>query len=226
MGKQSLKPRDKEGPDRNGISRRLDDGHGHHRDQGPGDDSHHASQESDKPFTDPVCGMKVGADPAREIQHEGQTCHFCSTKCMDKFRSAPRQYTGQAEQGAAAPDGTIYTCPMHPEIRQPQPGNCPICGMRLEPVLPSLEEEDNPELVDFKHRFWWTLPLTVVVAVQAMAGHRLFSGGLPGQSWIELALSTPVVLWAGWLFSCAGCWASRRRRRTASIPTAPKKIFP
>jgi Cu+-exporting ATPase len=136
---------------------------------------------------------------------------------MDKFRSAPRQYTGPAEQGApesaaAAPDGTIYTCPMHPEIRQPQPGNCPICGMTLEPMLPSLEEEDNPELVDFKHRFWWTLPLTVVVAVLAMAGHRLFDGGLPGQSWIELALSTPVVLWAGWPFFVRGVQSIRNRK--------------
>jgi len=66
--------------------------------------------------------------------------------------------------------------------------------------MPSLEEEENPELVDFQRRFWWTLPLTIVVAVLAMAGHRLFSGGLPNQSWIELVLGTPVVLWAGWPF--------------------------
>ena len=201
----------------NDISRRLDDGHGHHRNHRPGHDSHHASQVGGKPFTDPVCGMQVGADPARETQYDGQTYHFCSTKCMDKFCSAPRQYTGQAEQGAigpgaAAPDGTIFTCPMHPEIRQPQPGNCPICGMTLEPMLPSLEEEENPELVDFKHRFWWTLPLTVVVAVLAMAGHQIFNGGLPGQSWIELALSTPVVLWAGWPFFVRGVQSIRNRK--------------
>jgi len=116
------------------------------------------------------------------------------------------------EPAAAAPEGTIYTCPMHPEIRQPQPGNCPICGMTLEPVLPSLEEEDNPELVDFKRRFWWTLPLTVVVTVLAMAGHRIFTAGLPGQSWIELALSTPVVLWAGWPFFVRGVQSIRNRK--------------
>ncbi|WP_198115495.1 heavy metal translocating P-type ATPase [Massilia rhizosphaerae] len=201
----------------NDVSSHLDDGHDHHRHHGTGHDAHHGNAEGGKPFTDPVCGMKVGAAPAREIRYEGQTYHFCSTKCMDKFRSAPRQYTEQAEQSApepaaAAPDGTIYTCPMHPEIRRPQPGNCPICGMTLEPMLPSLEEEDNPELVDFKHRFWWTLPLTVVVAVQAMAGHRLFNGGLPGQSWIELALSTPVVLWAGWPFFVRGVQSIRNRK--------------
>jgi Cu+-exporting ATPase len=100
---------------------------------------------------------------------------------------------------------------MHPEIRQPQPGNCPICGMTLEPMLPSLEAEENPELVDFKRRFGWTLPLTVVVTVLAMAGHRMFKAGLPGQSWIELALSTPVVLWAGWPFFVRGVQSIRHR---------------
>ena len=89
---------------------------------------------------------------------------------------------------------------MHPEVQQPTPSICPKCGMALEPMMPSLEEEENPELVDFRRRFWWTLPLTVVVAVLAMAGHRLFSGVLPYQSWIEFVLGTPVVLWAGWPF--------------------------
>ncbi len=101
---------------------------------------------------------------------------------------------------ANVPEGTIYTCPMHPEVQQPTPSICPKCGMALEPMMPSLEEEENPELVDFRRRFWWTLPLTVVVAVLAMAGHRLFSGVLPYQSWIEFVLGTPVVLWAGWPF--------------------------
>jgi Cu+-exporting ATPase len=201
----------------NDLSPRLPDGHEHHRDHGTGHDSRHGKQESDKPFTDPVCGMKVGADPSKEIQYEGQACHFCSTKCMDKFRLAPLQYIGHArhaasEPAAAAPDGTIYTCPMHPEIRQPQPGNCPICGMTLEPMLPSLDEDENPELVDFKRRFWWTLPLTVVVTVLAMAGHRIFKAGLPGQSWIELAFSTPVVLWAGWPFFVRGAQSIRNRK--------------
>jgi Cu+-exporting ATPase len=157
--------------------------------------------------------MKVGADPAKEIQYEEATYHFCSTKCMDKFRAAPRQYVGGAKPApaAAAPEGTIYTCPMHPEVQQSQPGNCPICGMALEPMLPSLEEEENPELVDFRRRFWWTLPLTVIVTVLAMAGHRLFPAGLAGQSWIELVLSTPVVLWAGWPFFVRGVQSLRNR---------------
>ncbi|RZA07259.1 MAG: copper-transporting ATPase, partial [Proteobacteria bacterium] len=100
----------------------------------------------------------------------------------------------------AAPEGTIYTCPMHPEIRQPAPGNCPIFGMALEPLMPSLEDAENPELVDFRRRFWWTLPLTVAVFALAMFSHWLFPNGLPYQNWIELGLSTPVVLWAGWPF--------------------------
>jgi Cu+-exporting ATPase len=122
-----------------------------------------------------------------------------------------------AEHAAAAPEGAIYTCPMHPEIRQPQPGNCPICGMALEPMLPSLEDEENPELADFRRRFWWTLPLTVVVTVLAMAGHRMFQAGLPGQSWIELLLCTPVVLWAGWPFFVR--WAQSIRNRKPNMWT-------
>src|SRR5436190_20446159 len=94
---------------------------------------------------------------------------------------------------SAPPEGTIYTCPMHPQIRQVGPGNCPICGMALEPEMPSLEEEKNPELEDFTRRFWWTLPLSVVSVVLAMGGHRwllLAPGVMP---WIVLAVATPVV---------------------------------
>ena len=86
---------------------------------------------------------------------------------------------------------------MHPEIRRDEPGNCPKCGMALEPELPSLDDEENPELVDFRRRFWWTLPLTVVVTVLAMFGHRLGFFDMATQTWVELVLSTPVVLWAG-----------------------------
>ncbi len=103
----------------------------------------------------------------------------------------------------AAP-GTVYTCPMHPEICQDHPGNCPKCGMSLEPVMPALDEAENPELLDFQRRFWWTLPLTVVVAVLAMAGHRLAWFEMATQSWIELVLTVPVVLWAGWPFFVRG----------------------
>jgi len=107
--------------------------------------------------------------------------------------------------------GTVYTCPMHPEIRQDHPGNCPKCGMSLEPVLPELDDEENPELVDFQRRFWWTLPLTVVVAVLAMFGHNLGWFDMATQSWIELVLSIPIVLWAGWPFFVRGAQSVMNR---------------
>ena len=103
-----------------------------------------------------------------------------------------------SESGVA--QGAAYTCPMHPQIRRPAPGSCPICGMALEPVMPALDEEENPELVDFRRRFWWTLPLTVAVFALAMFGHMVFDAALPGQNWIEFAAATPVVVWAGWPF--------------------------
>lgn len=178
--------------------------HEHYGQHGSG--GHHATEAPslDKPFTDPVCGMKVGPNPKREIEHGGKTYHFCSSRCMDKFHADPMAYTepeaAAAEPSAPMPEGTIYTCPMHPEIRQPAPGTCPKCGMALEPEMPSLEDKENPELVDFRHRFWWTLPLSAAVFLLAMFGHAFFPEGLRGQNWIELALSTPVVLWAGWPF--------------------------
>ncbi len=115
----------------------------------------------------------------------------------------PASPASAAEQSQHA-DGTVYTCPMHPEVRQSDPGNCPKCGMTLEPVLPSLEDESNPELNDFQRRFWWTLPLTVVVTALAMAGHRLDVMPMAAQSWVELALSVPIVLWGGWPFFVRG----------------------
>jgi len=116
-----------------------------------------------------------------------------------------RSAHGKAHDGhtPALPEeaaGTVYTCPMHPEIRQDHPGNCPKCGMTLEPVMPELDADENPELRDFSRRFWWTLPLTVVVTVLAMFGHRLGVFEMRTQTWVELGLSVPVVLWAGWPF--------------------------
>ncbi len=102
---------------------------------------------------------------------------------------------------------TTYTCPMHPEVRQDHPGNCPQCGMTLEPVMPTLEDDDNPELRDFQRRFWWTLPLTAIVFVLAMFGHRLQWMAMGTQTWVELILSAPIVLWAGWPFFIRG-WQS------------------
>src|SRR6266567_3250028 len=106
---------------------------------------------------------------------------------------------------------TMYTCPMHPQIRRNAPGNCPICGMALEPEMPTLEEEKNPELEDFTRRFWWTLPLSVVSVVLAMGGHRLLPLAPGVMPWIELAVATPVVLWAGWPFFVR-CLESIRNR--------------
>ncbi|MGC8213161.1 copper-transporting P-type ATPase [Ralstonia pseudosolanacearum] len=107
---------------------------------------------------------------------------------------------GAASAPAESQAGTVYTCPMHPEIRQDHPGNCPICGMTLEHIIPELDEEENPELDDFQRRFWWTLPLTVAAFVLAMFGHRYGWMDASQQSWVEFVLSTPVVLWAGFPF--------------------------
>src|SRR5438874_5951171 len=98
------------------------------------------------------------------------------------------------EAGEGTRPATVYTCPMHPQIRQAGPGNCPICGMALEPEMPTLEEEKNPELEDFSRRFWWTLPLSAISVILAMGGHRLlpFAGSV--MAWIELAIATPVVV--------------------------------
>ncbi len=111
----------------------------------------------------------------------------------------PEGYVKPAAEAPAepVPAGTIYTCPMHPEVRQDHPGNCPKCGMALEPLMPGLDEEESPELTDFRRRFWWTLPLTVVAFILAMFGHRLGWMEATTQSWVELVLATPVVLWAG-----------------------------
>jgi P-type Cu+ transporter len=177
--------------------------HCHHDDPSHGTRADAGHARTDRRVTDPVCGMQV--DPAttpHHAEHAGQAYHFCSARCREKFVADPAPYVAPAvaAPAPAAPAGTIYTCPMHPQIRQPGPGTCPICGMALEPEMPSLEDEDNPELRDFSHRFWWTLPLSAIVLLLAMLGHRF--GWLPttARTWLELVLSTPVVLWAGWPF--------------------------
>jgi Cu+-exporting ATPase len=154
-------------------------------------------------LTDPVCGMKVTEQSKHRAEHGGAMFYFCSARCREKFVGDPARYLAPAAPAIevpAASAGTIYTCPMHPEVRSDKPGNCPKCGMALEPEMPSLDDDENPELRDFQRRFWWTLPLTVFVAGMAMFGHR--GGWLPMsiQSWVELALSAPVILWGGWPF--------------------------
>jgi Cu+-exporting ATPase len=152
-------------------------------------------------FIDPVCGMTVKADSPHHASHDGRDHRFCSAGCRSKFVAEPNRYLAPASAEAdALPAGTTYTCPMHPEIVRDAPGNCPICGMALEPVMPSLDDDENPELTDFRRRFWWTLPLSILVLVVAMLGHRLGAVSPTVRTWIELVLTTPVVLWAGWPF--------------------------
>ncbi|HET7548084.1 MAG TPA: heavy metal translocating P-type ATPase, partial [Usitatibacter sp.] len=161
--------------------------------------------------------MKVADDSPRRFAFDGETYFFCSDHCLRKFSAEPAKYVRGAGGEAQAPAepaaaGTIYTCPMHPQIRQDHPGNCPICGMALEPEMPSLEEGEIPELVDFRRRFWWTLPLTAITVVLAMWGHRLLpSLSSVANNWAQLALATPVVLWAAWPF-LERCVASIRTR--------------
>jgi Cu+-exporting ATPase len=151
---------------------------------------------------DPVCSMTVTPDSPHHVEHGGHAYRFCSAGCRTKFIADPARYLNPvvAAVPAVAPAGAQYTCPMHPEIVQDHPGTCPICGMALEPMMPSLDEAENPEFVDFRHRFWWTLPLSIAVLVIAMAGHRLPGFSAAARTWLELALSAPVVLWAGWPF--------------------------
>ncbi|WP_425508347.1 heavy metal translocating P-type ATPase [Tahibacter amnicola] len=149
--------------------------------------------------------MAVSADSPHRAEHAGKVYHFCSPGCQAKFVADPARYGSQtvpatAKSLAPVAPGTTYTCPMHPEIVQDHPGTCPKCGMALEPVMPSLEEGESPELTDFRHRFWWTFPLSIAVLVLAMGGHRLPGLSVAARTWLELALSAPVVLWAGWPF--------------------------
>jgi Cu+-exporting ATPase len=159
---------------------------------------------------DPVCGMTVKPGSPHATVHVGRTIRFCSAKCLAKFEAEPQRYLAPAP-AEAAPPGAEYTCPMHPEVRQIGPGTCPKCGMTLEPVLPELEEGENPELADFRRRFRWTLPLTVLVTLVAMSG-GLFDPLLgAARPWLELALGTPVVLWAGWPFFVRGAQSVANR---------------
>jgi Cu+-exporting ATPase len=176
--------------------------HGHAHDH----QEHAAPVSTDEALKDPVCGMTVTMESPHKAEHAGRPYWFCSAGCRTKFLTEPQKYLALVAAPAEPPRaaGTVYTCPMHPEIRQDHPGNCPKCGMTLEPVMPSLDDEANPELVDFQHRFWWTLPLTVIVTVLAMFGHRLGWMAMATQSWVELVLSVPIVLWAGWPFFVRG----------------------
>jgi Cu+-exporting ATPase len=177
-------------------------GHGHH--------DHHADGKAT--VRDPVCGMTV--DPAtskHRFDYRGETYHFCSAGCRTKFAADPVSYLEKdSKPKAAVPEGTIYTCPMHPEIRQVGPGSCPICGMALEPEVASLDAPPNPELADMTRRFWIGLVLALPAVVLEMGGHLVGGHGLIDptlSNWIQFAFATPVVLWAGWPFFVRG-WQS------------------
>ncbi|WP_119157796.1 heavy metal translocating P-type ATPase [Caldimonas tepidiphila] len=183
----------------------------HHHESHAGVSTAHGAAAAAGDLKDPVCGMAVTEASVHQAEYEGRPYWFCSARCRSKFLSEPARYAAVAGTAAPAtrpeplpeaPAGTIYTCPMHPEIRQDHPGSCPKCGMALEPLIPeATADDDNPELRDFSRRFWWTLPLTVIVTIQAMAGHRL---GWVVPSWLEMVLAAPVVLWAGWPFFVRG----------------------
>ena len=165
------------------------------------------------PAKDPVCGMWV--DPAtanHKAEHRGATFYFCSARCRERFVAEPARYLGDSTHPPPKPasSGAVYTCPMHPEIRQSDPGHCPICGMALEPVAATATEGPSTELVDMTRRFRIALSLSVPVVALEMGG-RLADVPEGLSNWVQLALATPVVAWAGWPFF-ERAWASLKTR--------------
>ena len=163
---------------------------------------------------DPVCGMTVDPRTAKHRHsHQGTTYYFCNPRCREKFVADPTKYLSPVSAPAEPmPEGTIYTCPMHPEIRQVGPGACPICGMALEADVVTADAAPNPELADMVRRFWFGLALALPVFMLEMGGHLFdLHGWIAPQmsNWVQLVLATPVVLWAGWPFFVRG-WASVR----------------
>ena len=185
--------------------------------------------------TDPVCGMKVDTRTAQHRYELGGTpYYFCSARCLEKYKANPDRYLNPPEHDPAvqtpamgalpqAAEGTIWTCPMHPEIRRDGPGQCPICGMALEPLEPTLDEGPNPELIDMSRRFWVSAALTIPLAIltfgaELLGWHPFEMGGAPRHLFsipvsmlLQMALATPVVLWGGWPFF-ERFWASLKTR--------------
>src|SRR5579871_3415046 len=169
---------------------------------------------------DPVCGMKVKRETAKHrFEYQGTEYLFCSARCRERFAADPVSFLDKPRQAAPSAEatrkqepvaaGAIYTCPMDPEVRQIGPGTCPICGMALEPEQVSLDQGPDPELLDMIRRFWVALPLTLPVFALEMGRHLGLMEVVPAEwsNWISLALSTPVVLWAGRPFFVRG-WRS------------------
>ena len=183
--------------------------------------SRHRHDPSAQPASarDPVCGMTVDPATARHrVEHGGHRYVFCSARCREKFTAQPGRYiTSPQSRGPAAAAGeTLWTCPMHPQIVRKEPGNCPICGMALEPMTPGGETE-NRELRDMTRRFWAGVGFSVPLVVIATAGHfdqaALDAYLSPRVAvWVQLILGTAAVLWGGWPFFERG-WASVVNRR-------------
>ncbi|MBD8065114.1 heavy metal translocating P-type ATPase [Devosia sp. PTR5] len=190
--------------------------HGHSHHHGTHNGGGDAAAVQGDTAKDPVCGMAVDIATAKhKATYEGSTYYFCSDACRSKFTADPVRYAKTEPHASKnvvkeAPAGTVWTCPMHPQIRRDGPGSCPICGMALEPELPTEDTGPSPELQDMRRRFWIATALTIPVFVLEMTAHLVDLHMLfPGRSitWIQLALATPVVLWAGWPFFQRG-WAS------------------
>jgi Cu+-exporting ATPase len=184
--------------------------HAGHRHSGQG---HGGDSDGSAKLRDPVCGMTVDPGTSKHRwDFQGQTYHFCSAGCRTRFAADPRKYLDKTVP-QTSPEGTMYTCPMHPQIRQACPGSCPICGMALEPEVATLADTPNPELADMTRRFWIGLVLALPVVVLEMGGHLVGHGLIDPtlSNWIQLVFATPVVLWAGWPFLVRG-WQSLRTR--------------
>jgi len=190
-------------------------GHGHtphdHAHHGHGHHQHGAAPQNGK-VKDPVCGMDVDPATAKHmLTHQGGHFYFCSAGCKAKFEAEPQRYVEPRAETKPVDPTAIYTCPMHPEIRQVGPGSCPICGMALEPEMATAESGPNPELADMTRRFWIGLVLTVPVFVLEMGAHLFptLMHSIPAgiSNWVQLVLATPVVLWAGFPFFERG-WRS------------------
>lgn len=161
---------------------------------------------------DPVCGMSVDRASAEHMsKHAGERFYFCSERCKTRFEAEPEAFLGGRSATEPMPEGTLYTCPMDPEIIQDHPGDCPICGMALEPMTPTADAGPNPELIEFRRRLWIGGPLAVGVFVLEMGNHL----GLPlietlGPTlhiWLQFLLATPVVIWIAFPFFKRG-WSS------------------
>ena len=151
---------------------------------------------------DPVCGMSVEITTERKWEYKNKTYYFCSDKCLQKFSNNPEQYLNKSKEKITSQVDAIYTCPMHPEIKQKGPGSCPICGMALEPLEMTLDDGPNHELIDMSKRFYWSLlftaPLVLLAMLEMIPGlnlHSIFKN--ISMNWIQLALASPVVLWSG-----------------------------